>query len=485
MNKKIPFPICNDSNIEGISAAGTKIKMAAYADDTRLYYYTTFALEQLFNKVETFHLAATGKTNYNKSSAILTKNPINSEPLQPIPLGQSDRLLGYQLGIVHPNEQWKATINKFLTECSKWQNHSVSLIGKATGVKVFLAPILEYISSLVPHTQTTLKTAQQAMWKVLFNNQTTTRIKFNNMYLPLDCGGFNIPNLELRAASNLARWKIRLETPTKEPWKFLFKDKIQQITSKDNPYNPWNGEPNKALLNHGTVGAALYWWRLAVKNNPELAKMKPDKVTLKVIYKSLANLTNPTPLPIYNNSTTEPLQLNKMWKHLHKTPLPPAAKTMRFRSWHNKLILHHHENSHTLTPCPHCQEIPSNLHILTTCPIAIHLRDGIIAVWNKQSKKEFKTLYWDEDWIPKDTFSAAQHLALDSVMATAKHTLWTAYTNTKFGNKTYPSTLTPQLANKIGNLISVLQKKASKPKAPKHINKAIAIIEKVATYNPP
>ncbi len=79
--------------------------MEAYADDTRGYFYSFPSLHNFLDKVKTYHTASTGKTNYSKSSAMLTQNPINSDLLPTISFGQANRLLGHQLRIVSQADQ--------------------------------------------------------------------------------------------------------------------------------------------------------------------------------------------------------------------------------------------------------------------------------------------------------------------------------------------------------------------------------------------
>eukprot|EP01113_Clastostelium_recurvatum_P046082 TRINITY_DN8025_c0_g1_i4.p1 TRINITY_DN8025_c0_g1~~TRINITY_DN8025_c0_g1_i4.p1 ORF type:complete len:691 (-),score=94.72 TRINITY_DN8025_c0_g1_i4:232-2304(-) len=416
--------------LAGVYVHRTRVTSSHYADDTAVAVSTLRHLTTLHKLLELFEKGAAQRANLTKSAIFFTSQlpTFPHAPLPLVPFGESDRYLGHMLGIVTPETQWAPTVAKFLTACAQWKSRTCSILGKAVGVRVFIAPIIEFISSTTPLLPRTRKTMQTAMWKVIFA-MPRSRVRYEFMHKPRSSGGLGIPCLESRALANLARWYSRVQNA--EPgasWATLFTQEATYILDEiGEPGDIWSGPPLKQLRKAGLVGNAIYAWRYALSLNDNLSHVS----SLKDIYVTLMGGFN-TPCRIAcAPSLEDDDRLRDRWHALHRCPVAPRAIALRWRAWHNKLLLKRDPpHSNNILPCPICHDDNSGLHILLHCPTAIAVRDVVrVAV-----EPAIPLDMWNEDWIHLDEPEEVV-TALDTVMTLTKASIWYNYTAHTYGNK--------------------------------------------------
>ena len=100
-------------------------------------------------------------------------------------------------------------------EC--WSRLSISLTTKITVLKSYILPILSFHSSFVAINQETILKIKTLIRKLICNGK-RSKVSYEKLMKPKDCGGLNAPDIEAVLSAPKVRWVFRLMEQRDQPW---------------------------------------------------------------------------------------------------------------------------------------------------------------------------------------------------------------------------------------------------------------------------
>lgn len=387
-------------------------------------------------------MAACSKLNATKSGCLFLKIPFNCEPFEAIPIGSSDRLLGFQLGVnINSDETWKLISPKFAAAARLWSEDSSGVFGRASGLKIFALSKLQYAANFGFPSEPVLRELNSSYWQGIFGHQTISRVKRTICCAPRERGGLNAFDLPIRLAATIAHWIPRIESrPGK--WTTLFKAEATYLGAKYKVHSLLTAKeiPKKATQD-GLVGAACYWWSTAVRFNRNLPK--EENITVRKIYNSM--MEYPPVVELFGASDLP--ELSKIWRWAYEMPLSGKAKEFRWRLWYKKLPLKRDNQFKRLENCPLCGQEMTQTHLFMDCHAALQAERLLSSL---PLPFTISTEEWKKGWLGLP--SSPTHVVRDIILTLAQYVLWSNYTATAFGGEpSNPTTFKQFLNTKLTN----------------------------------
>lgn len=233
--------------------------------------------------------------------------------------------------------------------------------------------------------------------------------------MPIEYGGLDAFDIEKRYQATIASWILRfIKAPnTTDSWYRTFDLETKRLEAK------YMLDVQKDRLPPAIAGEDIVGANMA------------DLKSIRNIYTGLTMPYLVAPILGINHSKAEG-QLR--WKWIASMPANGKIFDVRWRAWHQKLVLHQDEK-YINSPCIWCNNSNSSTHILSSCPTALLLRQQICnlsPVWKSITPTAAQ---WSTDWIKSDIWTNPKTMAVDTVMTIAKWALWKGYCSATYGKK--------------------------------------------------
>lgn len=423
-----PFNCILCSNcFNGVQIRDRNLHCSMYADDTTLYFVdiSNGDINRAIEAIKVYEEASGAALNLNKCSLIPSRKKALYSIEQKIPaiaFNETDRLLGVQIGATsNLDAHWLGVANKIVKASSRWCNSKFSLLVKAKVVKIFLISIAQYYANFSLPPMPILKIIKTAIWQVFFGKQIKTRVSRDKCCLPIEFGGLNAFNVEIRFQATLAHWAVRFIEQSKEipypTWTVIFNAELECIKAKlenalNDPKKRKNGLSPAEYTQRSLVGNVLFYSNKAFDRNPNCKSVSD-------IYRAL--LPVPTMSPIFNHVLTED-EAKSRWKWISIMPANGKLHDMRWRLWHKKLLLKCDEKFNT-TDCQLCGAPENGSHLLTSCPFG----KQILKIIQQFSTFSPTSDNWETDWVSDDISSNPTSIVTDTILVCGKWGVWRTY----------------------------------------------------------
>lgn len=435
----------------GVTVAKQNLKASMYADDTTLFVSTN-ELDKALRAIQKYELASGAKLNISKCSFIpsTTTNQTNCSPMELIPVGKTDRLLGVQVGAnTNMTEQWPGATEGVAKVCEQWKSNKYPILIKASASKIFIHSKIQYLANFSLPPKATQKALKNNIWGVLFGKQTTSRVAYNICTAPIEYGGLNAFCPITRIQATLASWIPRINNPNFKDcsWTILFQNEQQHLASTIKKHSLSSWPLDKKIAESGMVGAAYYFYNKAMdfakslpppppppNTNNNTPKKKPQKrpETVSTLYRYLIGHHNVAPilrLPL----TDEEAKFR--WRWISCMPVNGKAHDMRWRNWHGKLLV---DRSPEGVPaiCVWCHEHNQTGHLLNQCSYSLQFHKLILQHTHPNSRHLIPShSHWTQDWARENSQFNNTSITSDTIMTVAKWAIWRTYCTRVFGNE--------------------------------------------------
>lgn len=446
------------TKFSGVTTAKCNLRASMYADDTTLYISAN-ELDKALSVIEVYERASGAKLNIAKCSFIPTSSNYHTkcDPMELIPIGKTDRLLGVQIGAnTNMTEQWPTTCLGVTKTCEQWKSSKYPLLVKASASKIFIHSKIQYLAnfSLPPKPQE--KALKKDIWGVLFGKQTTSRVAYDVCTAPIAYGGLNAFDPITRIHATLASWIPRVEDPEAKDthWATLFTNEQQHLASTINKHTLSSWPLNKKLLGNGVVGAAYFFYNKAqdiAKSHPlppppssnnsgsdssdEPLSVKHKKPSPKKQVSTLYRLlSGPHKVARILHHTLDDKDAQFRWKWIASMPANGKIHDMRWRNWHGKLLV---ERTPTGSPtsCPWCKEHNTSGHLLNNCIYSLSFQELLLQNFHPSDRIHIPTTaQWKDDWVGGNDATSVNTTS-DTIMTIAKWAIWRTYCTKVFGKE--------------------------------------------------
>ena len=224
--------------IEGIKINDTEIKQTLFADDATFFNNgKESSYKTLIYTIEEFGKLSGLKVNYSKTLVL----QIGSLKGKKINFQKGSRFVwtsssAKTLGITFSND-----CSSFITEnitpklqdfkkCLKqWHHRKLTLIGKVSVVRTFALPKLILPFTVLPDPPDKLiDEIQKSIFMFIWDNK-PDKIKRDQLYLPKESGGLNLPNIKTFINALKASWVKRfVDENNKGKWKIFFQNILKK-----------------------------------------------------------------------------------------------------------------------------------------------------------------------------------------------------------------------------------------------------------------
>ena len=228
--------IREDKDIHGIPLPDTNehCKISQYADDTSLTLLHKNSIEKAFTVLDTYGKASGAKVNLDKCEG-LTVGSFRSETDFPVTFKWTStkiKLLGVYLGNTDTtHDNWHPRVQKFRKVLNLWKSRKLSLKGKATVVNQLAMSILLYTGSVFTLPDWAYKLIEESIWEFFWGGKSCP-VKKTTCQLPLNQGGYNMPDLKMKLESLRVKYIQLLLSDTPSKWRplaFYFLNKYDVI----------------------------------------------------------------------------------------------------------------------------------------------------------------------------------------------------------------------------------------------------------------
>ena len=203
-------------NIVGFKVGGEKIVSTHYMDDTTIIITQNRCFKEVIKELEIYEKASEAKVNYTKTKGLWTGSwkGRRTTPIEGIKWTSTDvKNLGIYFGNESPAyKTFDAIVPKFKQKLSYWKQFSLSKIGKARVVEMFLASRLVYAIKFYPIPSKFQKEIQEAIFQYANFPQKAITIGQKEMWKIKRNGGCKLVNIQVKSETSKAKWLMDIAT---------------------------------------------------------------------------------------------------------------------------------------------------------------------------------------------------------------------------------------------------------------------------------
>ena len=206
----------NNPNIVGFTIGGEKIISVHYMDDTTIIIKQNRCFKEVIKELAQYEEASEAKVNYSKTQGLWTGSwkGRRVSPMPQIRWSSGDvQNLGIFFGNKNPSQKtFEEILPKFKRRLTYWKQFSLSKIGKASTVEMFLASKLVYAMKFYPIPTHFQKQLQESIFQyvnfpnkcITIGQKETWKIKIN--------GGCKLVNIQVKSETSKAKWLLEMAT---------------------------------------------------------------------------------------------------------------------------------------------------------------------------------------------------------------------------------------------------------------------------------
>ena len=206
----------SNPNIVGFTVGGEKIVSVHYMDDTTITITQNRCFKEVIKELSQYEEASEAKVNYSKTQGLWTGSwkGRRISPMKNVKWSSGDiENLGIYFGNDNPSQKtFEKIVPKFKRRLAYWKQFTLTKMGKARVVEMFLASKLVYAMKfypIPPHFQNELQDpifnyvnfpkkaitiGQKEMWKIKIN------------------GGCKLVNMQVKSEASKAKWLMEMAT---------------------------------------------------------------------------------------------------------------------------------------------------------------------------------------------------------------------------------------------------------------------------------
>ena len=218
-----------ESDVHGISVAGTELKISQYIDDTTIYVQDEKSACKAINIVHDFGKISGLKLNMDKCEFMwLGAKKHCSSRICGQPPVERVKILGVIFSAIHSCEadNIRQAEGKIHAKLNQWSQRDLTLKGKITVAKSLLVSQLTYLMTSMPIENKHLNSIQSKIMKFLWRGR-PPKVAKNTLYQGIESGGLNLPNLIASNKALRASWVGKIIGNSELAFAKIFKAKIR------------------------------------------------------------------------------------------------------------------------------------------------------------------------------------------------------------------------------------------------------------------
>ena len=203
-------------NIVGFKVGGEKIVSAHYMDDTTIIIKQNRCFKEVIKEIELYEEASNAKVNYEKTKGLWVGSwkGRRTSPINNIKWTSGDvENLGVYFGNENPGlKTFQKIVPKFKRRLGYWKQFSLTKIGKARVVEMFLASKMIYAIKFYPIPKNFQKEIQNSIFQYInFPNKVITISQKEMWKIKLN-GGCKLVNIQVKSETSKAKWLMEMTT---------------------------------------------------------------------------------------------------------------------------------------------------------------------------------------------------------------------------------------------------------------------------------
>ena len=203
-------------NIVGFKVGGEKIVSLHYMDDTTIIIKQNRCFKEVIKELELYERATEAKVNYKKTKGLWTGSwkGRRTSPMPGIKWTSGDvRNLGIFFGNDNPAlKTFQEIVPEFKKRLSYWKQFSLTKIGKARVVEMFLASKLVYAIKFYPIPDKFRKEIQDTIFQYVNFPLKVITIGQRELWKIKPNGGCKLVNIQTKSETSKAKWLMEIAT---------------------------------------------------------------------------------------------------------------------------------------------------------------------------------------------------------------------------------------------------------------------------------
>ena len=200
----------------GMKLGQISLWSTAFADDITLLMRSNKDLRAALKILNEYKQVSGLEINFTKSE-VLEMNYKYDTSIG-IPLTEKVKITGIHFSMseeVMIKSNWDEVYKKIASKLGNWKGRALSEVGRSVIVKAQIAPIILYVSTVIPIPKEYEKSISRLTY--MFIGKNSEKEGRALLCKPKDQGGLDVPNWGARCASAMALWIVKANS-SKKPW---------------------------------------------------------------------------------------------------------------------------------------------------------------------------------------------------------------------------------------------------------------------------